>query len=385
MKLKTKGLAYFIEDSIVARVSFDPNLKANDTVLLAGDALDAAVLPNFVAILTSWAADDKFDFPSVYEIPDFSHLSEGDIVAIHSDGVVNTLYRVNSTHNFLLFTERCNSNCLMCSQPPRDKDDAHLARLYLKAIPLIPKNCTDLGITGGEPTLLGSLYFDLLKQITSELPNTNIHCLTNGRSFAWPGFTKRLIAANANNLTLAIPLYADSYQVHDYVVQAKGAFEQTMLGLHQLGRYGQNIEVRIVLHKLTIPRLVKLAKFIYMNLPFVNHVAFMALEYQGYTPYNIDKLWIDPLDYGDALTEAMLFLADMGMSVSLYNSQLCLTPKELWPFYRKSISDWKNIYLDACSACCAQNDCGGFFASAQKFHSASVQPFAETFLLQLDG
>jgi len=31
---------------------------------------------------------------------------------------------------------------------------------------------------------------------------------------------------------LGIPLYSDDSTVHDYVVQAKDAFEQTVLGLH---------------------------------------------------------------------------------------------------------------------------------------------------------
>jgi hypothetical protein len=40
--------------------------------------------------------------------------------------------------------------------------------------------------------------------------------------------------------------------------------------------------------------LTRLAKYIYKNLPFVEHVTFMGLEFIGYTPHNIDKLWIDP-------------------------------------------------------------------------------------------
>jgi len=32
--------------------------------------------------------------------------------------------RPDSRHNVLVATERCNSNCLMCSQPPQDRDDA---------------------------------------------------------------------------------------------------------------------------------------------------------------------------------------------------------------------------------------------------------------------
>ena len=41
---------------------------------------------------------------------------------------------------------------------------------------------------------------------------------------------------------------------------------------------------------------------------------------------------------------------------------------------KKSISDWKNIYLDQCHTCVAQNECGGFFQWATKLHSAHIRP-----------
>src|SRR4029077_11870654 len=100
---------------------------------------------------------------SVFEVPGFNHLMEGDLVVINPSGTINTLYRVNSHQNFLLATERCNSNCLMCSQPPRDINDIQYHfNIFQKLIPLIPKDCIELGITGGEPTLMGELFFELL-------------------------------------------------------------------------------------------------------------------------------------------------------------------------------------------------------------------------------
>jgi len=227
----------------------------------------------------------------------------------------------------------------------------------------------ELGITGGEPTLMGNLFFDLLNQIKTELPETEIHCLTNGRTFASTRSANELGKLNMHRLMLGIPLYSDYAQSHDYVVQAKGAFEQTMLGLYNLAANEVRIEIRIVLHKQTIPRLGKLARYIYKNLPFVEHIAFMGLEYQGYTPHNIDKLWIDPVDYMVQLGDAVNYLSSKDMNVSIYNSQLCLMPEELWSFSRKSISDWKNIYLDDCKKCSVLEACGGLFASGQKKHS----------------
>jgi hypothetical protein len=117
-----------------------------------------------------------------------------------------------------------------------------------------------------------------------------------------------------------------------------------------------------------------LAEYIYRNLPFVEHVALMGLENIGFAVANIRNLWIDPFDYQGELVSAVEFLSIRGMNVSIYNHQLCVLPPSLWKFARKSISDWKNIYLDECNACGAKHDCGGFFQWARKLHSAHIQP-----------
>jgi hypothetical protein len=63
------------------------------------------------------------------------------------------------------------------------------------------------------------------------------------------------------------------------------------------------------------------------------------------------------------------------MRVSIYNHQLCVLDRRLWPFARKSISDWKNIYLEECASCAIREECGGLFQSAAKRHSSYIKPF----------
>jgi His-Xaa-Ser system radical SAM maturase HxsC len=375
MLLKTKGIAVNLDSSLVGKVTRDPFNPDDCCLLICEHELPPFEELHFQAVLTRETYPDNYGkLPAIVQVPNFEHLHEGDIVAAHSDGLINTLYRVDSFHNTILATERCNSNCLMCSQPPKDRNDGgRLFNIYHKAIPLIPKDCMELGISGGEPTLLGDLFFELLESLKAHLPNTELHLLTNGRSFAWNDMAERLAKIENPRLMLGIPLYADYYHVHDYIVQAKDAFNQTMLGLHNLARYGIRIEIRVVLHKETIPRLARLARYIYKNLPFAEHVAFMGLEHIGYTPHNMEKLWIDPYDYREELEEAVEFLSLQGMNVSIYNSQLCVLPEQLWPYCRKSISDWKNSYLPTCGNCSKFADCGGLFTWNLKQHSEHIK------------
>lgn len=377
MLLRTKGTSLNIQDFIVGRVTRNPHMRGNNAILICDETLQDINADRFSCILTSSNLNDKLNgYSVVYKVPSLDHLFEGDLVAVGNDGNIKTLYRVNSFHNTILATERCNSNCLMCSQPPRNRNDIPtLYSIYEKAIPMIPKDCPELCISGGEPTLMGELFFQLLGNIKHNLPDTEIHLLTNGRSFAWPAMAERLGALEYDRLMLGIPVYSDYYQVHDYIVQARDAFNQTILGLHNLARHNQRIEVRVVLHQQSIPRLTRLARYIYKNLPFAEHVTFMGLEYVGYTPHNIEKLWVDPYDYMNELGEAVEFLAGQGMHVSIYNTQLCVLPEQLWKYARKSISDWKQSYLPECNRCAKLQDCGGLFTWNLKKHSEHIRPF----------
>lgn len=314
------------------------------------------------------------DGPYIHRLRESDHLKDGDIVVLEgSTGLVRSLYRPYELHHHLFVTERCNSNCLMCSQPPKDRDDVEaLTERNLELISLIAPQPPYLTITGGEPTLLGNNLFKLIAQLKLSMPETELHMLTNGRTFAWPEYARRFAAVEHPKISLGIPLYSDFAAAHDHVVQAKGAFDQTVAGFHQAARNGIRVEVRVVLHKLTIPRLTKLVDYIYRNLTFAEHIALMGLEYTGYTPRNIEELWIDPYDYQDELEEAVEYLAIRNMNVSIYNHQLCVLRPSLWDYARKSISDWKTLYLAECERCSALPACGGLFQWAVKKHSDHI-------------
>jgi His-Xaa-Ser system radical SAM maturase HxsC len=311
----------------------------------------------------------------VHSVSSIDHLEEGDVVAVQPSGYIRTLYRVSSPHNSLFTTDRCNSYCLMCSQPPKPVDDSKRIREHLRLIELIHSSTRELGITGGEPTLLKGDLLRVIERCKALLPTTALHILSNGRLFYYGTYACDLAAIEHPDLMIGIPLYSDIDSEHDYVVQAAGAFDQTMVGLQNLGRYGVRVELRVVLHRHTYQRLPRLAEFIYYNLPFASHVALMGLETIGFAVPNLAELWIDPADYSSELREAVELLAYRGMSVSVYNHQLCVVPREIWPYCRKSISDWKNDYLRTCDECAVKESCGGFFTSSlRRRHSSFIHP-----------
>ena len=299
----------------------------------------------------------------------------GDVLELQPvTGKVAVRYRRGGNGNVLFATERCNSYCLMCSQPPRlVEDDWRLAQLC-DLVELIDRDEPSLAISGGEPTLLGAGLAQLVNHCAERLPTTHLHVLSNGRAFAELGRAEQFRTLHPA-LSWGIPLYGDHFALHDYVVQRTGAFAETLRGLYARAQAEQRIEVRVVLVKPTVERLVSLARFLYRNLPFVEHVALMGIEPIGFAKANHEALWIDPVDMAQPLTDAVRFLADRGVPVSLYNLPLCVLPDALWPFAQRSISDWKQDYTSMCEPCEVKDRCGGFFSWTNgNWQSRAIRP-----------
>lgn len=383
LTLRTRGDLKSHDARFTARVTLSPIAdvgRRRDYVLVfdtANQSYQGADLQGYAALISS-----KENLPAslgdantpVISVPSVSHFAPGHIVAIEPrTGMVLTVFRPESRHNVIFATERCNSNCLMCSQPPKEVDDGWRIQEHMRVLSLIDTPPEFLCITGGEPTLLGEGLVKILTEIRDHLPRTSVQMLTNGRSYMDPLVVQSLAAVKHPNFISAIPLYADIAGVHDYIVQAEGAFDETVEGLYNAAEAGLSIEIRIVLHKQSVPRLVQLSEFIYRNFPFAVHIAFMGMEHMGYVKKNWDLLWMDPVDYMPALERAVRYLWQRRMNVSIYNLQLCLLPKSLWKIGRKSISDWKNDYLDECQRCSQREHCCGLFSSQLANYSPHIR------------
>lgn len=323
-------------------------------------------LSGFYGIEAGFQAIGTFDRPDSGHTPNMvipgfmSHLDEGDLISVNpANGRLRVLFRGASNHNSFLVTERCDNYCLMCSQPPRRVNDGYLLEEIAACIPQMPKAVREIGFTGGEPTLLGDRFIEVLKLCKEHLPETAVHVLTNGRSFSRPDFAELWASVAHPDIMAGIPIYSDQSSIHDFVVQADGAFDETVRGILNLKRLRQRVEIRIVLHRHTVGRLDRFADFVVRNLPFVDHVALMGLELMGFAKGNVDDLWIDPREHAAVIGAAAETLDRAGLHTSIYNLPLCVLDQRGRRFAVKSISDWKREYWDACSGCAVMDECGG--------------------------
>ncbi len=191
LKLQTYGTTLpGFSHVVIGRITSKPREPRCDHVLKAECLENVPDLSGYAGVLTlkSVPAERKRELedagtPTAFGVKGLDHLEDGDVVAVHPSGYVRTLYRIGSRHNALFATDRCNSFCLMCSQPPRPVDDRDRIIEHLRLIELIDPATTELGITGGEPTLLKGDLLRIVARCKELLPGTSLHILSNGRLF----------------------------------------------------------------------------------------------------------------------------------------------------------------------------------------------------------
>ncbi|MCW2786910.1 MAG: Radical domain protein [Marmoricola sp.] len=316
--------------------------------------------------------------PTVHVPDELGHLAPGDVVVVSDDGTrVNVAWKATATHNSILLTERCDHYCLMCSQPPKDGDDSYLYGRAKRIISALPFAAKAVSLTGGEPTIDPHAFLDLLEHIAATRPNLSTHILSNGRRFSDKAFTTEYASVAIEDMMVGIPLYAADPSLHDYIVQSEDAFNTSVKGILNLVAAGAGVEIRVVIQKANVAQLSELARYITRNLPFVNQVVLMGLEMTGLARPNTDLVWVDPHDYRRELREAYHLLSSAGIYTRIYNHQLCVVDRELWPAAVQSISDWKNDYPDLCQPCSVKDQCSGVFSTSGSRLSPNLRPIVD--------
>ena len=325
----------------------------------------------YKATISSIEFKDK-KFSGIYDVQESEEIEKDDIILIEPDGTIKRLYSSSSVHNSIFLTELCNSNCVFCPQPPTKKE-TDKTELNLKIIELINEEPESIGITGGEPTILGDNFFKVLTSIQKKFPKTKIYILSNAIKFSNIEFTKKFIDHCNENVIVETPVYSDFPKLHNQIV-GNNSYYKTLSGIYNLAKFNAKIGIRNVVSKLNYKRLDDYSNFIYRNFPFAHQVAFMQMELEGNAKMNFDQVFIDPYDYINELRLAVEVLELRGLNVLIYNFQLCLLDEYLRNFAVKSITEWKNIFLPICKDCSLRNQCPGFFKSIIDHPSRMISP-----------
>jgi His-Xaa-Ser system radical SAM maturase HxsC len=319
-------------------------------------------------IYTLNSSNDKNIF---YNTSGYS-VSINDVLLFEDNNKCTVLYEYLAKELVLSLTNMCNCKCIICPQIPK-KDNKDHFNILIDVLKLA-KDVKYICITGGEPTFFKEKLIKILEYINTYLPESKVQVLSNGKNFYDFRLVKELSNIIHKNTIFAISVYSSFESVHDFLVGVKGSFNKTIAGIYNLANFNAQIEIRTVLTKLNYKNLQSWARYISLNMPFIVHSVIMGQETINYTYKMKRDIWIDPYYCNNFIYAAITEFVRRKIPVSLYNLQQCILEKNLRNYSKKSISEWKRIYLDICKNCDIMSLCGGFFESNQKLHSKYIRP-----------
>lgn len=369
-----KGIAENIVTPILGLVTHNPlSLSRKSSVLVTEET--SIVSRGFAGLITKDLGKKENSLPkSKVSGEVLDKLDEGDCVLIGKDGTITIVWEKKAPMNPLLLTEMCDCRCLMCPQPPKAYDRT-LTESSMRILNLVKVDSNQtICLTGGEPTLLKEDFFDILGVINKKQPKSTVMLLTNGKSFANFEFTKRFVSLRPKDFLTCVSMHSDVDEIHDRIVGVKDSFYKTAMGLQNLARFREKIEIRVVINRINAHHLESIATFIQRNFPFIIHCAFMGMEITGLACNNYETVWIEPHEYRRELSRAVRVLSRADMNVSIYNIPLCLIEPTSWSFARQSISGWKNDYLPICEGCSVKSKCCGIFTTSGLHQSSYILP-----------
>ena len=299
-----------------------------------------------------------------------------DVFEIDDRGYAYRYYNCDSDDNAILISNQCNSNCIMCPTPDaiRRQEDHVDVETLLEIVSHFPSDAPHITITGGEPFLKKEGVFELLEYLKEHFPLTEFLFLTNGRAFCLNDYVRRLTAAKPERTVFGIPLHGADAVVHDHIVRAPGAFEQTVKGIENLVRIGALVEIRIVVSGLNAEEMDGIADLIIRRFPRILRVKFMGLEMTGNAAKNKDMVWIPYPHAFCKMRNAVRKLIFAGIDVGIYNFPLCAVERSYWNICEKSITDYKVRYSEKCEFCAVKDACGGVFAGTKRLAEADISP-----------
>ncbi|MCX6737230.1 MAG: radical SAM protein [Candidatus Parcubacteria bacterium] len=261
---------------------------------------------------------------------------------------------------------QCNNHCVMCTNP---KD----YQLKSNSVAYSFKNITNrwlntklrkeetLCLTGGEPTIHPD-FFKVISWFRTKYPRNAIAIASNGRLFYYKDFVKRIL--KADNLLLEIAIHGYNAKTHDAVTRVKGSFDQTVQGIHNILEYkngSQELEIRIIITKLTYKNLDKILKFLTQefDINLIRDVVLVFMEMEGQAEDNFKTVG---LSYTEINRQFSLIAQKWAKSFNdfrLYHFPLCVLPPELWQYSWRTLRGEEVSFIQACDTCRVKKYCMG--------------------------
>ncbi len=285
---------------------------------------------------------------------------------------------------------KCNSKCLMCSNPsdfqatdPYKDYSFDALKERIEKIKLIDDKII---LTGGEPTIHPE-FFRLLSFVRKKFPKTVIELDTNGRRFSYSSFTKKVLLFNKINVYTS--LHGFDTKTHDAVTRTPGSFLQTVKGIKNILKYkdlGLNeIELRIIVTKLTYKYIEKILKFIKENFPEVNRIVIIFMEMEGQAGDNFKIVGLTHTQFQKFIPKIAKWIPKF-KEFRFYHFPLCVIDQSLWKYVWRTLPDYEVTFLPKCKNCLYKKYCLGIHKEyIKKVGTKEFRPIKKKYTIEETG
>ncbi len=119
------------------------------------------------------------------------------------------------------------------------------------------------------------------------------------------------------------------------------------------------MELRVVIHKLTLLNLENIYKFVSNNLMGIKRLIFIFMEYEGIAEKNKKTVGVS---YGEARPHLEIFfkiIKGFSFNIRFYHFPLCVLPPKFWPYLWRTLPEKEITFLPSCQECLYKKHCLG--------------------------
>lgn len=289
---------------------------------------------------------------------------------------------------------KCNSKCLMCSNPSEFQNrnsykdySFDVLKQRIDKINFFDEKNNIIGdkiiLTGGEPTIHPN-FFKLLSFIRKKFPQVTIELDTNGRRFCYPSFAKRVLRFERINIYTS--LHGFNAKTHDAITRTPGSFSQTVKGIQNLLKYEKlglhELELRIIITKLTYQYIEKILKFIKEDFPQADRIVVIFMEMEGQAGDNFKIVGLTYSQFQKFISKIAKWIPKF-KEFRFYHFPLCVIERSLWKYTWRTLPAYEVTFLPHCKTCFYQKYCLGIHKDyLEKIGQKEFKPIRNKYLIK---
>ena len=216
---------------------------------------------------------------------------------------------------------KCNCNCIFCSLGHKLKEDKRVKSWseIKKDIEYAKKSgAKHVSFSGGEPTIRPSIFKSI--EYAKELGFDTIEVQTNGRLLYYKEFVQKLLDSGVTRFLISI--HAHNSELGDFLMCAKGAWEQAVKGIRNLKSMGMdNIRFSVVLCKYNFKLLPEIIDFLLQFNAVGYHMGFVIPDGYALNRKDIIPRMKEVMPY---VKKAVRKVIDSGSEAWVYSIPYCL-------------------------------------------------------------